>query len=417
MYLVIHCENKLLVSHSHCFITTLGGPQRLDSNQLAASMASAKFLIHQEQQRHPDVNAGSPVGGLSDAGLVSTTIHDDLMDVWRLLPNIRDLPEAMLRKLSPEAILQLNMALGKDQKNTAKLTVNARLSLNAKKLAANPLKVEAATDNRKDILHPARFLGGATCPNVDLWLTGRRYLGDRGVAALGGYDLDSVGCGGCVTPKGWEALHNPSSQELKIKLFYLPNVTNSGLSAKRVALEDGGEALSIGDSLRDIADLEGYKAALNTAREAMHSVMPWNRSISAIVGFMTNTNYLQDDLKNSQRRAAILSEFTDYILGRNALNWENGHPFLTTDELAHVWAQWKGKRSALFASRYTEKPDTKRSSDKRTNICKRYNAGICPNQKDKECKSFLGTVLRHVCNKFVGTNKHCEKDHPRTEHK
>ena len=81
----------------------------------------------------------------------------------------------------------------------------------------------------------------------------------------------ALGCAIKTSKNQPTLLHTPSSQELKIKLFYLPNVTNSGLSAKRVALEDGGKALSIGDSLKDIADLEGYTAALNTAREAMHS--------------------------------------------------------------------------------------------------------------------------------------------------
>ena len=186
------------------------------------------------------------------------------------------------------------------------------------------------------------------------------------------------------------------------------------MAAKRFHLESGEEALSIGDSMKDIADLEGYKAALNTAREAMHSAMPWNRSICAIVGFMTNTAYLQEDLRGNPRRAAILSEFTDYVFGRNALNWENGHGFLSSDELAHVWLQWRGKRAALFTGKYNKRPASK---EKKSNICRKYNMGNFPKQSEKFCKSFYGTVLRHVCNKFVGGDKHCEKDHPRTDHK
>ncbi len=146
----------------------------------------------------------------------------------------------------------------------------------------------------------------------------------------------------------------------------------------------------------------------------MHSVMPSNRSLCAIVGFMTNTSYLQEDLKGNPRRAAILSEFTDYVLGRNALNWENSHPFLCADDLAQVWSQWKGKRAALFAVKQSEKSKPK---DNRSNICRKFNQGDCPKQSDKECKLFFGTVLRHVCNKYIGRDKHCEKSHPRTEHK
>ena len=68
-------------------------------------------------------------------------------------------------------------------------------------------------------------------------------------------------------------IHNPASQEMKLKFFHLPNVANSGLSSKKTEEVEGG------DSLREIADLESYKVALNTAREAMASALPWNRSV------------------------------------------------------------------------------------------------------------------------------------------
>ena len=157
--------------------------------------------------------------------------------------------------------------------------------------------------------------------------------------------------------------------------------------------------------------MDSYRTALNTAR---HSVLPWNRSISAIMGFMINTNYLQADLAGNPKRAAILTQFTDYVFGRNALNWENGYAFLTADELTHVWANWKGKQSALLLGKYNEKPAMRKQ---RTDICRRYNAGMCPKQGEKECKTSFGNTLRHICNKFVGQGKMCEKNHPRSDHK
>jgi hypothetical protein len=189
------------------------------------------------------------------------------------------------------------------------------------------------------------------------------------------------------------------------------------LSAKKVNLEGGDEALSIGESLKEIADLDGFKAALNTAREAMHSALPWNRSVSAVVGFMLNTNYLQADLAGNARRASILTEFTDYIFGRNALNWENCHPFITTDEMAHVWSNWRGKRAALFVKSSNEKPEkTTTEKKKLIDICRKYNVGKCDKQTEKECKTPYGRVLRHVCNKYAGAGKMCEKTHTRLEH-
>ena len=86
--------------------------------------------------------------------------------------------------------------------------------------------------------------------------------------------------------------------------------------------------------------MDSFRIALNTAREAMTSALPWNRSISAVVGFMLNMNYLTEELSGNTKRAAVLTEFVDYVMGRNGLNWENNQPFLTTDELAHVWANW-----------------------------------------------------------------------------
>ena len=65
--------------------------------------------------------------------------------------------------------------------------------------------------------------------------------------------------------------------------------------------------------MTEIADLESYKVALNTAREAMASAIPWNRSVSAIMGLMVNTSYLAEDLGGNPKRAAVLTEFTDYI--------------------------------------------------------------------------------------------------------
>ena len=70
-------------------------------------------------------------------------------------------------------------------------------------------------------------MGGASCALTDLWGAARRVIGESGVDLLGNYDLDAVGCSGSVTPKGWLELHNPASQDLKLKWFHLPNVANS----------------------------------------------------------------------------------------------------------------------------------------------------------------------------------------------
>jgi hypothetical protein len=339
-------------------------------------------------------------------------------EVWKLLPHLQGISEVVLRRLPLMAMFHLNAALAKDKKHAGKLSINAGLAKNSEDLVLNPARINSGLDDRKNTLHEARFLGGASCSNAALWIQGRAVLGAQGATALGNYDLDSVGCGGSVTPKGWRELHNPASQELKLKMFYLPNVASCGLSARKVNLEDGEESLSIGDNLKDIADLEGFKGALNTLREAMHSALPFNRSIGAIVGFLTNTSYLQSDLGSSMKRVAILNEFVDHVLGRNALNWENNVPFLSTDDLAHVWTVWKGKRGALFQAqdKSEKRKDKPKQKKEPGNICRRFNAETCPSQADKECVSPTGIKLRHVCNKFKQGGGMCEKDHSRKAH-
>ena len=185
-----------------------------------------------------------------------------------------------------------------------------------------------------------------------------------------------------------------------------------GCRQKKVQIDEGEDALSIGQSMKEIADLEGFKGALNTLREAMHSALPWNRSVSAIVGFMTNTDYLREDLQGNHKRAQVLAEFTDYVLGRNALNWENNQSFVTTDEMAHIWANWRSRRSALFMkekSKTDSRQSKPRNFEKTRDICKRYNVGVCPKQNEKFCTTAFGSKFRHVYNKYLGSSNICEK--------
>ena len=337
------------------------------------------------------------------------------LELWRLLPQLRDIPESLLRKLPVSAMFQLNTALAKEKKHTEKLGVNSKLAKNSKKLIKTPIIVERGTDNRKNILHPARFMGGASSALSEQWNAARKVIGEEGVLPLGNYDLEAIGCGGCVTPKGWAEIHNPASQELKLKWFHLPNVGSGNSSSKK------GEGEDTGESAKEIGDLDSFKIALNTAREALTSAMPWNRSISAIVGLMLNTNYMQEDLGGNTKRAAILTEFVDYVFNRNALNWENHQSFLSTDELSHVWANWKGKRGVSVSSTKSSdkhKKEKEGDSKKKTqaDICKFWNTKGCKHQADKECKTPFGKVLRHVCNKYLADGRVCQKDHCRVDH-
>ena len=192
----------------------------------------------------------------------------------------------------------------------------------------------------------------------------------------------------------------------------MPNMAGTSQASRR---QDGDDS---GESLKEIADLESYKIALNTAREVLASALPWNRSISAVVGLMVNSNYLAEDLSGNPRRGAILTEFTDYVFGCNRLSWENHQPFLSTDDLTHVWSNWKTKRG--LASKPQEKKKREDSSNEKkkllSEICRMYNRKACKNQADRECKSDWGKTLKHVCSKFLAGGKICMKDQLRMDH-
>jgi hypothetical protein len=109
----------------------------------------------------------------------------DPLQIWRMLPALKEIPESVLAQMSRSDIFQLNAALAKESKSAGKMQTSAKLTLNAQQLAASPVAVPAGYDDRKDVLHVARFLGGASCSAQALWLRARDILGPNGVVPLG----------------------------------------------------------------------------------------------------------------------------------------------------------------------------------------------------------------------------------------
>ena len=58
---------------------------------------------------------------------------DTVLQLWKLLPQLKDMPEAFLKKLPVATMFQLNTALQKEKKSSEKLGVNSRLVQNAKR--------------------------------------------------------------------------------------------------------------------------------------------------------------------------------------------------------------------------------------------------------------------------------------------
>jgi hypothetical protein len=343
----------------------------------------------------------------------------DYGSIWRLLPALKDVPNELLRSLPLSTVLQLNEALARETRNIKTMDADTKLQHNAEALAAAPATIDRGLDNRGSVLHNARFLGGAGCSAQTIWLKAREVLGTEGVPALGNYDMDAIGCGGSVTAKGWQELHNPASAGLNLKIFHMGNVGAGSMATKRLSLEEDSAAFTVGDSLKEIMDLEEYKRALHTAREALGFALPWNKSISAICGYMQASNYCHKDLNGRPNKAALLTGFTNYVFSRNAQNWTNKLGFLSTNELAHVWSTWFGQQPSSALP--VQKTDNRKANSKgptrpRDDLCRRYNSAAgCPNAA-ADWKTTYGNKLRHLCNARLQNGKQCEKNHPRVEH-
>jgi hypothetical protein len=153
---------------------------------------------------------------------------------------------------------------------------------------------------------------------VRLWLTARDVLGTASYPALGCYDLGSVGLAGYISSKGWAELHNMSSTKMSIKLFNINNCSARMSNKKAGELDD------------DILELGEYKLALRAMRTAYAFAMPWNFSILALEGFFMQNNYCFTDLQFVDKKAMVLTKFTDYVISQNGDRWRDSEPFLTT---------------------------------------------------------------------------------------
>ena len=152
----------------------------MSSQKLDKATAAAKKAVSSVTNRHTgNLGGGRTLASLIDpdeAGGSDSDEGGDDLQLWRLLPQLRELPEALLKKLPLNAMFQLNSALAKEKKTSEKLGVNTKLAHNAKKIARQPTSVERGLDNRKDQLHPARFLGGVSSALTEQWSAARSVI-------------------------------------------------------------------------------------------------------------------------------------------------------------------------------------------------------------------------------------------------
>jgi len=369
------------------------------------------------------------------------------------------MPDNFMLTTPLDYLLRLNEQGMIREKYEKSKTAEDKMTANQDAMSYTYIQVAAGSDNRSTTIHPARFLPGAARSGTDMWLMARDQLGRDGHPPVASYDLASCGLTGHVTARGWLELHNPSSKALQLKMFNLRNNANSMRNTRKFTLcED--DSMEVGESMRDIFDYGELKNAIRALREAMTLVMPWNRSIAALEGFLVTTNYCQADLGSATDATAILNVFIDHVLNQNAEAWRNRQPFLTASELTSTWLVWKGsnlptlrnmsnngttaqaaqttasnrnngsnnspgngnrgkgksgrgKSNPHSGSQQPPQQQQQQAKKPASDVCKRWNYNGCT-AADNACFLADGRQLRHVCDYRMGGGKICGQNHQRT---
>jgi hypothetical protein len=318
-------------------------------------------------------------------------------------PFLQGFSDSFLRANKPESLLKMEATSLKMKEMERSKDAEEKLAANRAALGSTSITIKEGKDDRWSTLHQGRFLPGAGCSAVRIWLTARDTIGLTGSPPLGNYDMAAVGLGGFVTPKGWVELANPASSRMSIRLFNINNCSAKASSLKA----DGGDA-----TLSEFTEIGEFKLALRTLRSAASFVMPWNQSYAALENFLVSSQFCKEDIGHLDKQAQILTSFTDYVLAENASKWRNSEPFLTAGDLKAAWQAYFSARPQSVLGKKQSNPQSKnkwqkpsfstasQKEDRRKlpaiPVCYNWNKNTC-NKPDGQCTTFNGTPLRHVC--------------------
>jgi len=382
-----------------------GLPTPMDGVNLAEAEMDAEALLVEEADRTRLVEL---VGhqACPDSGVLSDA---DIASLKERFPILADFSDGFIRTTPRGDLMKIQSTACKLKEAERSKDVDDKLASNKAKLATRFTKVPEGKDNRWTSLHVGRFLGGAGCSATKLWLTARGHMELSGFPPIGNYDMGAVGMAGHVSARGWAELHNPQSSRLSIKLFSINNC--SGRSGSKADTVHSNFA-------EDIIDIGEFKLALRAMRIAFHFAMPWNFCVEALEGFFFLSNYCHVDLLHVDKKAQMLTQFTDYVIGQNCERWRDSEPFLTTGELKTTWsAFFHARPQAAIADKAKKQQNNKSAGEKKAalGICFAYNSGNCTKPVGT-CFTFKGKALKHVCDFVVDKSKPtevCGKDHTR----
>ena len=379
----------------------LGEPIILDEGTLITATIAATSMISDELTRSKS-NA--------DPGIVKGILGSSHLEALRKRHAfLKEYSDEVLASTPLETLIKLESTSIKLKNLEKGEGTDDKLAANRDSLESTLFKVTAGSDNRWSKLHEARFLPGAGCSATKLWLRAREVLDGTKIPSISVYDMASLGLAGYVTPKGWATIHDPGNSSLQIKLF---SINNCG---KRVGTKVGQYE---DDEINDVAELGELKCALRVLREAMAYVHPWNKSVSALEGFLLQNNFCSADLESCEMSVGILSQFVDYCLRENSNRWRGQESFLTAGDLKGTWDSFFGARpQAVLAKAKKQVKQTNQQGAQSVNkghsngsawdgqnkslffddICVMWNVGKCMKPVGG-CMTKKGRQLRHVCN-------------------
>ena len=270
----------------------------------------------------------------------------DVEAIKAKFPFLKEFSSSFITSYPLETLLKMETTSIKIQEFEKGKAASCKLAANRDNISSTFSNVVSGRDNRWDSLHSARFLPGAGCTAAKVWLRAREVLGDKSTTPISTYDMGSVGLAGFVSKRGWCEIHNPGSDSISLRMFNI-NACNSKVPT--ASSKDN----SVDSEFKDIVDLGEFKLALRVLREALTFVFPWNKSVSAIEGFMFRSNFCSKDLEGTEKPALTLTQFVDFALETNADRWKNSEGFLSAGELKMLWDSFFGA-----------KPDSKLGKDK-----------------------------------------------------
>jgi hypothetical protein len=93
---------------------------------------------------------------------------------------LSDYTDTFIRNATPECLVKLESTNLKMREAEKGRDVDERLAQNRMAASSHPKEIGPGLDDRCAILHEARFLPGAVCSTVKLWLAARQVLGLAG---------------------------------------------------------------------------------------------------------------------------------------------------------------------------------------------------------------------------------------------